>query len=56
MLATRMTCRLLGVPDADVPVFARWADALSPIFFIMTSEQIAPAPMRSQHYWAMSTS
>ena len=43
MLATRMTCRLLGVPDADVPVFARWADALSPIFFIMTSEQIAPA-------------
>jgi cytochrome P450 len=31
-LATRLTCRLLGVPDADVPVFARWTDALSPIF------------------------
>jgi cytochrome P450 len=43
MLATRMTCRLLGVPDSDVPVFAQWADALSPIFFIMTSEQIAAA-------------
>jgi cytochrome P450 len=43
LLATRMTCRLLGVPDTDVPVFARWADALSPIFFIMTSEQIVAA-------------
>jgi cytochrome P450 len=42
-LATRLTCRLLGVPDSDVAVFARWADALSPVFFVMTPEQIADA-------------
>ena len=42
-LSTRMMCRLLGVPDADVPVFVAWADALSPIFGMMTPEQIAEA-------------
>ncbi|OBB04776.1 hypothetical protein A5662_11225 [Mycobacteriaceae bacterium 1482268.1] len=41
--ATRLICRLLGVPDADVGVFRQWADALSPVFFIMTPEQIADA-------------
>lgn len=42
-LATRMMCRVLGVPDADVATFAAWADALSPVFFVMTPEQIAEA-------------
>jgi cytochrome P450 len=42
-LATRMMCRLLGVPDADVPVFAAWLNALSPVFLTMTPEQIAAA-------------
>lgn len=42
-LATRLTCRLLDVPDDDVPVFARWADALSPVFYVMTPEQITAA-------------
>lgn len=42
-LGTRLICRLLGVPDADVEVFRAWADALSPVFFVMTPEQIAAA-------------
>jgi cytochrome P450 len=42
-LATRLICRLLGVPDSDVAVFAKWADTLSPVFFVMTPEQIAAA-------------
>jgi cytochrome P450 len=42
-LATRLICRLLGVPDSDVGVFTQWADALSPVFFVMTSEQISAA-------------
>jgi cytochrome P450 len=42
-LATRLTCRLLGVPDSDVEVFSRWADALSPIFYVMSPEQITAA-------------
>jgi cytochrome P450 len=42
-LATRLICRLLGVPDADVEVFRQWADALSPVFFVMTPEQVADA-------------
>ncbi len=42
-LATRLMCRLLGVPDSDVPVFARWLDALSPVFLVMTPEQIGAA-------------
>ena len=43
-LGTRLTCRLLGVPNGDVNVFTRWADALSPgVFGLMTPEQIAAA-------------
>ena len=42
-LATRLTCRLLGVPDTDVDEFAQWADALSPVFFVMTAEQVSDA-------------
>lgn len=42
-LGTRLICRLLGVPDADVAVFADWADALSPVFYVMTPDQIADA-------------
>ncbi|MDT5029521.1 MAG: hypothetical protein QOE61_5966 [Micromonosporaceae bacterium] len=42
-LATRLICRLLGVPDGDVEIFRTWADALSPVFFVMTPEQIATA-------------
>ncbi len=42
-LATRLICRLLGVPDADVEIFRQWAEALSPVFFVMTAEQIAEA-------------
>jgi cytochrome P450 len=42
-LGTRLICRLLGVPAGDVAVFTRWADALSPVFSVMTPEQIADA-------------
>jgi cytochrome P450 len=42
-LGTQLICRLLGVPDGDVAVFTKWADALSPVFFVMTPEQIANA-------------
>jgi cytochrome P450 len=42
-LGTRMICRLLGVPETDVAVFTRWAEALSPVFFLMTPEQISNA-------------
>jgi cytochrome P450 len=42
-LATRLICRLLGVPDSDVEVFRQWAEALSPVFFVMTPEQVADA-------------
>ena len=41
--AMRVMCRLLGVPEADVGVFAGWADALSPIFGFMAPEQISAA-------------
>jgi cytochrome P450 len=43
MLSMRMMCRLLGVPEADLAVFVGWADALSPIFVIMTPDQVAAA-------------
>jgi len=43
LLPMRVMCRLIGVPEADVPVFAAWADALSPIFGFMTPEQIEDA-------------
>jgi cytochrome P450 len=42
-LGTRLICRLLGVPAEDQVVFTKWADALSPVFFVMTPEQIANA-------------
>ena len=42
-LATRLTCRLLGVPDTDVEEFAQWAEALSPVFYVMTPEQVTDA-------------
>jgi len=42
-LATRLICRLRGVPDSDVGVFTQWADDLSPVFFVMTPEQISGA-------------
>jgi cytochrome P450 len=42
-LATHLTCRLLGVPDSDVKMFVEWADSLSPVFFMMTPEQIRTA-------------
>jgi cytochrome P450 len=42
-LATRLMCRLLGVPDSDVVVFAHWLDSLSRVFLVMTPEQIAAA-------------
>ncbi|MEE6175838.1 cytochrome P450 [Mycobacterium sp. 050134] len=42
-LATRLICGLLGVPDSDVEAFTQWADALSPVFYVMTPEQVADA-------------
>jgi cytochrome P450 len=42
-IGTRMICRLLGVPDGDDAVFTEWAEALSPVFSIMSAEQIAAA-------------
>lgn len=42
-LSTRLICRLLGVPDSDVSAFSRWGDALSPVFYVMTPDQIAEA-------------
>jgi cytochrome P450 len=42
-LATRLICRLLGVPDEDVEVFRQWAEDLSPVFYVMTPEQVAAA-------------
>jgi cytochrome P450 len=36
-------CALLGVPDADVPRFLEWVDALTPVFVLMTPEQIEAA-------------
>jgi cytochrome P450 len=43
LLPTRVMCRLLGVPDGDVATFGAWLDALSPIFGVMTPEQIDAA-------------
>jgi cytochrome P450 len=39
----RVMCRLLGVPQEDVPIFAAWADALSRVFTFMSSPEIAAA-------------
>jgi hypothetical protein len=38
-----LICRRLGVPDGDDAVFTKWAEALSPVFGVMTPEQIADA-------------
>lgn len=43
LLAMRVMCKLLGVPQADVAVFGAWADALSPVFGLMDDQQIAAA-------------
>jgi cytochrome P450 len=43
LLPTRVMCRLLGVPDRDATTFAAWLQALSPIFLVMTPEQIDSA-------------
>lgn len=43
LLAMRVMCRLLGVPESDVPVFGDWADALSPIFGFMEPDEIDAA-------------
>jgi cytochrome P450 len=42
-LGTWLICRLLGVPETDVGVFAQWTEALSPVFSVMTPEQIDAA-------------
>lgn len=42
-LAIGVMCRLLGVPECDIPTFASWADALSPIFGYMEPSQISEA-------------
>ena len=42
-VAMRVMCRLLGVPDDDVVVFGRWADALSVTFGFMEPDQIDEA-------------
>jgi hypothetical protein len=36
-------CRLLGVPDLDVATFGDWLDDLSPVFSMMTPDQIVAA-------------
>lgn len=36
-------CALLGVPEADVPRFLEWVDALTPVFVVMTPKQIEAA-------------
>lgn len=39
----RVMCNLLGVPEKDLDAFMSWVRALSPIFWIMTPEQISAA-------------
>jgi len=43
LLPTRVMCRLLGVPDVDVATFGDWLDDLSPVFSMMTPDQILAA-------------
>ena len=40
---TQVMCKLLGVPDEDVATFNDWVGALSPVFVMMSPEQIAAA-------------
>ncbi len=42
-LAIGVMCRLLGVPEEDVPTFADWTDALSRVFTLMEPDQITAA-------------
>lgn len=42
-LGTLLMCQMLGIPDEEVALFARWADALVPVFGFMTPSQIAEA-------------
>jgi cytochrome P450 len=44
-LGTRLICRLLGVPDADDAGLTKWAEALSPVFGVMT-----PRTDRRRHH------
>ena len=39
MLPLRVICRLIGIPDTDVPKFVGWADASSAIFGFLVAEQ-----------------
>ena len=48
-LPLRVICRLIGVPDADVPSFADWADALSTVFGFLTPEQADAATIALEH-------
>jgi cytochrome P450 len=40
---TQVMCTLLGVPDEDVATFNDWVGALSPVFVMMTPEQVTAA-------------
>lgn len=51
----RVMCNLLGVPEEDVPVFATWVSALSPIFGMMSPEQIAAATAAIEGLLAYTT-
>ncbi|MEY2424352.1 MAG: hypothetical protein QOI95_4419 [Acidimicrobiaceae bacterium] len=42
-LPIAVICRLLGVPDGEVGRFVKYGDALSPVFGLMTAEQIQEA-------------
>jgi cytochrome P450 len=48
-LPLRVICRLIGVPDADVPSFVAWADALSTVFGFLTPEQADAATVALEH-------
>ncbi len=52
---TQVMCRLLGVPEADVAVFTTWVSALSPVFVLMSPEQIAAATEAIQKLLAYTT-
>ncbi|MGF1456236.1 MAG: cytochrome P450 [Alphaproteobacteria bacterium] len=41
-IPTRAICDLLGVPQADIPVFKAWADTLGQAFGMLTAEDVGP--------------